>query len=131
MIQFQVFCGTPRRKVYLDRGLLDVRVKDKSLYRYHCSYCGKRFNSTGNLRGHLAVHTGLREFKCVDCKKEFAYKTHLTVHRRKYHGDYAAVENSTIQVCILGNDFQGRPEVGDNSAEPTLSLVSDDDKNGC
>ncbi|KAK2156053.1 hypothetical protein LSH36_223g04040 [Paralvinella palmiformis] len=55
-------------------------------YRYSCQFCGKRFNSTGNLRGHLAVHTGQKEFRCHVCDKEFAYKSTLLKHVKTTHG---------------------------------------------
>ncbi|KAK2156054.1 hypothetical protein LSH36_223g04009 [Paralvinella palmiformis] len=56
-----------------------------SSYRYHCVYCNKRFNSTGNLQGHLSVHTGRKEYTCSICNKDFAYKSNLKTHLRHTH----------------------------------------------
>lgn len=51
--------------------------------KYQCPYCGKRFSATSNLRGHLVHHTGIKEFVCTICKKEFQYKQALKRHSVK------------------------------------------------
>jgi len=51
--------------------------------RYTCPYCGRLFSASNNLRGHLVLHTGVKEFTCRLCSKQFAYKHRLKKHFEK------------------------------------------------
>ncbi|XP_064204700.1 zinc finger protein 497-like [Anguilla rostrata] len=52
-----------------------------------CPECGRAFNSHGNLRIHLNVHTGARPYSCADCGKSFSQSGALRVHRRIHTGE--------------------------------------------
>ena len=41
--------------------------------------------ASNDLCGHMSWHTGVKEFKCDLCDKEFRYKQHLVRHRRSNH----------------------------------------------
>ncbi|XP_065356501.1 zinc finger protein 91-like [Calliphora vicina] len=50
-----------------------------------CEFCGKEFNKRYNFLRHLRIHTKIRPFICVLCKKLFAttaqLKTHCSIHK--------------------------------------------------
>ncbi|XP_055691459.1 zinc finger protein 208-like [Lutzomyia longipalpis] len=55
-----------------------------------CPFCQKTFNHLFQLKQHIVVHSGLKEFKCPKCKKEFLsevlMQSHLsTVHTKERH----------------------------------------------
>ncbi len=55
------------------------------VYRYTCPFCGKRFSRTNNLRGHLVVHTGIKQFVCPHCNRGYAHKQNLQKHIAAQH----------------------------------------------
>ena len=79
-------------------------------YRYHCVYCNKRFNSTGNLYGHLSVHTGKKAYSCSLCHKDFAYKSNLKTHLRHTHNIVwcSPVNSSPLWRSMGGQKFVHR-----------------------
>ena len=64
-----------------------VATMHKGQYPYHCQYCGRGFAVTGNLKGHLAKHTGVKAFKCHICEAAFSYSKGLKAHIRKFHSE--------------------------------------------
>ena len=46
-------------------------------------YCGKVFLSSNHLRGHLVDHTGVKEFRCSNCGREFRHAQNLKNHHQK------------------------------------------------
>ncbi len=55
-------------------------------YSFTCHYCGKVMHSRTHMRGHLAQHTAVKEFRCPLCSKEFAYKHTMDRHLAQLHG---------------------------------------------
>ncbi|CAH0549338.1 unnamed protein product [Brassicogethes aeneus] len=53
---------------------------DKSLWKYVCSYCTKRFPLKINLQTHIRTHTGERNFECHLCQRKFTSKSSLNRH---------------------------------------------------
>ncbi|CAI9548316.1 unnamed protein product [Staurois parvus] len=39
--------------------------------RHLCTFCGKGFNDTFDLKRHVRTHTGIRPYKCEICNKAF------------------------------------------------------------
>ena len=54
----------------------------KGRYRYHC---GKGFSGTTNLKGHMAKQTGVSEYKCQHCDREFSYSASLKNPMKSCH----------------------------------------------
>jgi len=54
---------------------------------HQCSWCPKRFVTTGHLKQHVRIHTGDRPFKCSWCDKAFAQCGDLKRHERIHTGE--------------------------------------------
>lgn len=72
-----------------------------------CKVCGKTFYKR-YLRDHMFVHTGEKPYKCEFCKRKFAARNNLAVHRRKQHLDqqtnqeFQDVAEQILQECFVG-----------------------------
>ena len=47
---------------------------------YKCSYCPKAFSQSSNLLTHARKHTGVREFLCPTCGRQFARRLDFRRH---------------------------------------------------
>lgn len=54
---------------------------------YMCPLCSYFSNQAGNLRRHVATHTGQKPHICSYCKKAFALKQQLQNHMRRHTGE--------------------------------------------
>ncbi|XP_018120607.1 transcription factor Ovo-like 2 isoform X2 [Xenopus laevis] len=54
--------------------------------RHLCTFCGKGFNDTFDLKRHVRTHTGIRPYKCEICNKAFTQRCSLESHLKKIHG---------------------------------------------
>ncbi|XP_030635704.1 zinc finger protein PLAG1 [Chanos chanos] len=53
--------------------------------RHQCEHCERRFYTRKDVRRHLVVHTGRKDFLCQYCAQRFGRKDHLTRHVKKSH----------------------------------------------
>ncbi|XP_067305542.1 zinc finger protein PLAG1 [Pseudorasbora parva] len=53
--------------------------------RHQCDQCERRFYTRKDVRRHLVVHTGRKDFLCQYCAQRFGRKDHLTRHVKKSH----------------------------------------------
>ena len=73
-------CG----KSYRSRqGLLfHERAKHQNVFNVYCPVCGKGFQQTTHMYGHMATHTNVKNFQCQACGAKYAHKTSLQQHLR-------------------------------------------------
>ncbi|KAG8221988.1 hypothetical protein J437_LFUL003368 [Ladona fulva] len=62
--------------------------------RFPCNDCGRTFFTRKDVRRHLVVHTGRRDFLCQFCPQRFGRKDHLIRHIKKGHG--ADLESASV-----------------------------------
>ena len=43
-------------------------------------YCEKRFVVKNDLTRHILIHTGVKDFKCDNCGRQFNKKSHMDGH---------------------------------------------------
>ncbi|KAM5135200.1 zinc finger protein PLAGL2 [Mantella aurantiaca] len=53
--------------------------------KYPCEHCDRCFYTRKDVRRHLVVHTGRKDFQCHCCAQMFGRKDHLTRHMKKSH----------------------------------------------
>ncbi|KAK7881474.1 hypothetical protein WMY93_029883 [Mugilogobius chulae] len=68
-------------------GKSSVGTKEK---KHRCEHCERLFYTRKDVRRHMVVHTGRKDFLCQYCAQRFGRKDHLTRHVKKSHGPRAA-----------------------------------------
>ncbi|XP_035378153.1 zinc finger protein PLAGL2 [Electrophorus electricus] len=53
--------------------------------KHPCDHCDRRFYTRKDVRRHMVVHTGRKDFLCQYCAQRFGRKDHLTRHVKKSH----------------------------------------------
>nr|XP_004651207.2 zinc finger protein PLAGL1 [Jaculus jaculus] len=53
--------------------------------KHQCDHCDRSFYTRKDVRRHLVVHTGCKDFLCQFCAQRFGRKDHLTRHTKKTH----------------------------------------------
>ncbi|XP_033915166.2 zinc finger protein PLAG1 isoform X2 [Acipenser ruthenus] len=53
--------------------------------KHQCEHCDRRFYTRKDVRRHMVVHTGRKDFLCQYCAQRFGRKDHLTRHMKKTH----------------------------------------------
>ncbi|ALC48255.1 ovo [Drosophila busckii] len=96
--------------------LLNRHMKCHSdIKRYLCTFCGKGFNDTFDLKRHTRTHTGVRPYKCNLCEKSFTQRCSLESHCQKVHSvqhAYAYKERrAKMYVCEECGHTTCEPEV--------------------
>nr|CAH7721229.1 unnamed protein product [Callosobruchus chinensis] len=96
-------------------------VKNPAEKKFTCDYCDRKFFTKKDVRRHLVVHTGMRDFLCQFCPQRFGRKDHLVRHIKKSHHQQhqkeettpgePSVQASPVKVEI-GGEQQQRPVEG-------------------
>lgn len=64
-------------------GKASAGAKEK---KHRCEHCERHFYTRKDVRRHMVVHTGRKDFLCQYCAQRFGRKDHLTRHMKKSHG---------------------------------------------
>ncbi len=77
-------------------------VKEK---KHPCDHCDRRFYTRKDVRRHMVVHTGRKDFLCQYCAQRFGRKDHLTRHVKKSHSQelLKIKTESPDMLCLLGS----------------------------
>lgn len=81
-----LFLGNSAQELFNDDRLEIVR-KEKMNSKFMCNICQYSTNQAGNLRRHMAIHTGEKPYECPYCQRTFALKQHLQVHICRHTGE--------------------------------------------
>lgn len=63
------------------RSSLTQHIKYMHNSKPQCDVCSKTFANQNNLRRHMMIHSGIKEFECDICKKRFHQKITMQTHR--------------------------------------------------
>jgi len=64
------------------------RFRKRKKIRSQCHICGKVISSNQNLKKHLLVHAGIKNYPCQLCKKAFSTSSNLEEHMRIHRNEY-------------------------------------------
>lgn len=70
-----------------------------------CSFCGKTFQMSGNLRQHMKTHMGKTQI-CYICGKGFTRRCHLLIHMGSHRGVEHPQCDYCSQVFLLKSDLE-------------------------
>lgn len=62
---------------------------------FKCDTCGKVFTLSNNLKTHIKIHTGEKNYTCEYCDRQFSRSDHLKTHLRIHLG----IRNHVCMVC--------------------------------
>lgn len=89
------------------------RVKHQNVFNVHCPICGKGFQQTTHMYGHMATHTNVKNFQCHACGAKYAHKTSLQQHQR------------TSFMCRQSSGMSGQSSLGSQpQSESGLTRIS-------
>ncbi|KAG5268452.1 hypothetical protein AALO_G00212740 [Alosa alosa] len=95
--------------------------------RHQCEHCERRFYTRKDVRRHMVVHTGRKDFLCQYCAQRFGRKDHLTRHVKKSHAPelLLAVKAEPVELEPIACQLPAAPcEMGGGAVKDELSVLS-------
>lgn len=91
-------------------------VKNPNEKKYTCDRCDRKFFTRKDVRRHMVVHTGMRDFLCQYCPQRFGRKDHLTRHIKTSHkGLLTSQEGESTQVKSEKSESSIKSELSESS----------------
>lgn len=75
----------PKPKARCSQSCSRQTKRPPSERRFKCDQCERMFFTRKDVKRHLVVHTGIRNFACPYCTQRFGRKDHLVRHAKKSH----------------------------------------------
>lgn len=75
------------------RNALTQHIKYTHNSRPQCNICNKTFANQNNLKRHMMIHSGIKEFECDICFKRFNQKITMQTHRLTH------INSTTCYLC--------------------------------
>uniref|UniRef100_A0A0A1WST5 Zinc finger protein 467 n=1 Tax=Zeugodacus cucurbitae TaxID=28588 RepID=A0A0A1WST5_ZEUCU len=119
------FIDKPEKVLELNWEDLDRREKGRQFFE--CYLCGKKVQSSYNLRRHMMIHTGERPFGCDMCDRRFREFSDLKKHRRRHSNEanfvcmVCRVKPPMIQDSTRCNDCDSKTSAITAAMRPQLS----------
>lgn len=87
------------------RGKMTMRRTKRSPNerRFKCDQCERMFFTRKDVKRHLVVHTGVRNYACQFCQQRFGRKDHLVRHAKKSHQKDARISAATNLSASITN----------------------------
>ncbi|XP_067887969.1 zinc finger protein PLAG1-like isoform X2 [Heterodontus francisci] len=91
--------------------------------KHQCDHCDRCFYTRKDVRRHMVVHTGRKDFLCQYCAQRFGRKDHLTRHMKKSHSqELLKVKTEPPDIMDL---FSSNPSLSlKEELSPVMSMVS-------
>jgi len=70
---------------FKNRGTMRRTKRSPNERRFKCDQCERMFFTRKDVKRHLVVHTGVRNYACPFCQQRFGRKDHLVRHAKKSH----------------------------------------------
>ncbi|XP_004846085.1 zinc finger protein PLAGL1 [Heterocephalus glaber] len=86
--------------------------------KHQCDHCERCFYTRKDVRRHLVVHTGCKDFLCQFCAQRFGRKDHLTRHTKKTHSQ-ELLKESLQGGELLGTFHPVSPSFPQKAAAPS------------
>ncbi|XP_017484057.1 PREDICTED: zinc finger protein 629 [Rhagoletis zephyria] len=105
----------------------DLDRREKCRQFFECYLCGKKVQSSYNLRRHMMIHTGERPFGCDMCDRRFREYSDLKKHRRRHANEpnfvcmVCRVKPPTMQDPTRCNDCDSKTSAITAAMRPQLS----------
>lgn len=88
--------------------------------RFKCEECERMFFTRKDVKRHMVVHTGVRNFPCPYCQQRFGRKDHLVRHAKKSHNRDTRTSSIVSGCRRTGSIISGHNMPSMNNYSPTI-----------
>lgn len=100
-------------------------MKNPSEKKFTCEHCDRKFFTKKDVRRHLVVHTGMRDFLCQFCPQRFGRKDHLVRHIKKSHSKNLPPEQQSkgepVEMVVVKSEYPETSVKIETTSESSVS----------